>query len=305
MTYRRFSPEAEETARRWFENPFEQGWTIGERIGLRHTTAPHWAYKDNLKAVLKPGPDALIDMFEHQPLTDIFERSNASFVRRTPVAAIEKIAADLAHRGGFPVPPVALYENRDVPENLPNRAACLSLNPFAGEVSTTRNVLPTLGGDRLSAFIAADSAMTVFKGWLQNTDRHTANTVLEINSGAAAYPDFSISSLAHWIQGRSPLLKIQTDAEIVSRKDVKAAAARIMDISDRAIADIVHRLPDHYLGEAGKTMMNDNLILRKNNLMSLIIKTDATLTADNADDAAAIIEKRRGRLNRPALDLGD
>lgn len=302
MSYRRFSERVERQALEWTQNPVEHGWTVLEAVESRHhSTSPHWATKDDMRAVLKPGPAALNenwtdDYAETKELSDIFDDKRRNHVSETPIAAIEKIASDLAYIARLPVPPVALYRNPALDKTQPHHFACLSLNPFEGDIISGKSSLKHLEGDDLAGFIRTYSAMAVFKGWLDNTDPNLKNVIVDSATHAAAFPDFSVSSLAHWKAGKPFKASYVVNEDVISKQDVRNTLSIVQDISKGDIMDVVDNIPDDFLSGADKELMYKGLLYRRDNLATLLQKSDMVLSGNTAESAASLVMQKRQRM---------
>ena len=302
MPYRRFSERVERQALEWHQNPVEQDWTVLDAVASRHhSTSPHWATKGDMTAVLKPGPDVLrddwtADYAATRELSDIFDDKRRQHVSEAPVAAIEKIASDMAYIAGLPVPPVALYRNPALDKTQPHHFACLSLNPFDGDIISGKSSLKHLEGDDLTGFIRAYSAMSVFKGWFDNTDPNLKNVIVDSKTYAAAFPDFSISSLAHWKAGKPFKASYVVNEDVISKQDVRNTFSIIQDISKGDIMDVVDNIPDDFLSGPDKELMYKGLLYRRDNLATLVQKSDLVLSGNTAESAASLVIQRRQRI---------
>ncbi len=304
-TWRSFPPKAEAIARDWFENPIETDrWEIVGPVENKHATSPVWVRKGEDVAVMKPGPSATVDVFvdHYQDLSDIFCDKSQRYVQSVPIAAIEKVAADLAYVAGFPVSPVALYRNEEALDPA-SQKACLSLKCFEGTTTHPKEAVSLLSDSKLASFLESYTAIAVFKAWLQNTDQRFENLALAPNTGVPSFYDFSVSSLCHWkkIGFNKPHI---IDLEIGIKPELTKALDHIKAIPDALIRDIVHRIPASFIAEEDKKILETGLVARKPDLKNLILKNDNLALFNSAEEAVAhVIALRAQRQRMLQLDL--
>ncbi len=309
--YRRFDPRVETIAAEWLANPVMQSpWLQNRPVDRRHATSPWWATSNDgaHQAVLKPGPfgggDEVADM--HAGLNDLFDNRARVYVTTMPIAAIEKIAADLAYHLRLPVPPGALYENTAA-VNVGCNKAFLSLKTFDTSETACKDVVRRMDLEQLAHFIRANSAMSVFKGWLQDDDpRRFANIVIDKDTLNPAFVDFSMSTLAHWRKPQGHFKPMLSDAEVITRGDLRQTLGDIQALPATIIHDTVENIPDDFMGRADKDMMIAGLLHRQGALRDLILKSEHTKTFDTAENAARYVRDRFDRFSpafQPELDL--
>ena len=190
-----------------------------------------------------------------------------------PLAAIEKIASDLAYAGGFPIPPVTLFTRRDAPGGEAIHHA-VSAVPFA---STHHWRLvrerPSLYAAIKNLAIPAMSAMMVFDTWVDCYDHrdHPDNLLFTVDAGVPlkvhfAFIDYGLSMLYAWRQASwnrneaVPMYdaSIECDPAVVSE-----AVGAIEKISSDLINQVVTRIPQHFLLEADQALLMEGLVGRQ------------------------------------------
>lgn len=201
-----------------------------------------------------------------------------------PVAALEKIAADLAFEGLFAVPPVTLFERHGAPAGEP-RHHSVSAPPFKnvlrwGDVTAHPGVyaaVKPLASGPMSAMVAFDT-------WLHCGDHVgnpgnllvTTTATLPI-SAYFAFIDYSYSMIHHWRAGRVGytadfVAPIYDSTVVLDVGVVKEAIEVIGSMSDATIQEIVQRVPDPYITYADKGTLIDGLRYRRDNLRAIIGK---------------------------------
>lgn len=294
---RHFSPQVEEIAKRWRENPVERQEIREIRpVDRKHATSPWWVEltQDKFEAVLKPGQHALIDQFadDHAELSEVFQNNSFYHVQSGFIPAIEKIAADLAFYIDLPIAPVALYYNPNATDQV-CRKACLSLKSFDTEQRHIKELVPDMKIDQLGRFFTTNSAMAIFKGWFQNTDTRTSNIVFEKETYESAYVDFSVSSLFHWIKPAGPRAKYMTDSEVMVAPVAQETLKKIQGLPESIIIDTVNNVPDDYLDKRHKEIFTNGLLYRQENLHKLLSKDDYKTTIVNSGEEGARYIRRK------------
>jgi hypothetical protein len=194
---RRFPDKAEVIARAWRAQVMSnESWQVAASRAIQHGEASgFFVTASGIGGYAKPG--------RNQPP-----------VHEHPRAAHEKIAADLAHDLGLPVPPCILWDQG--PRATGERFCCVSLEVFVPvwqwrDVSKAPPLVLKLG----SEVVEAASAMVAFDTWVGNSDRVNEGNLLvqEDVSGVMpiarfAYIDFANAFTWSWV----PRLSSQPEA---------------------------------------------------------------------------------------------
>jgi len=267
--FRAFSPDADLLAQDWSQYaeapvPWVMDPTVPARPGVE---GGFWATAVPYKGYAKPLNPG---------------RANP---HHFPIAALEKIASDLAFKVGLPVPPVTLWERRNAPAGEP-RYHSVSAPPFA-QVLTWANVMmdPALAAIIQPLALPMMSGMMAFDTWLQCEDHvnHPGNLLLTVPAAAPinaafAFIDYSFSMTHRW---RTPIAGgpgfTQTWAAPLYMAGhapdlavVREAADAIQQVSDLTIQQIVTRVPDPFLAQGDKALIIDGLIHRRHHLRAYL-----------------------------------
>lgn len=204
-----------------------------------------------------------------------------------PVAAVEKIASDLAYLLDYPVPPNILYERKTPPENE-EFLHCISLCPFK-EIFSFGFIKksPCFQDKEIKDLIKyrsteVMSAMMVFDTWLQCYDHagHYDNLLISIEDDLTcnfAYIDYAYSMLINW--GNNSFdnmnsIKIYDSDIIPDNNIVNQSIDKIKNITNDNIDFIVNRIPDIFLDDDQKRTVSQGLKFRRDNL-ERILKLDS------------------------------
>jgi len=196
--------------------------------------------------------------------------------QRRPIAAIEKIVADLAYRLNLPVPPVTLWERDDAPEGEARHHA-VSAVPFAGLEDWTIMRHPGVAAMVLPHCAEPMSAMSVFDTWVECRDHvdHGENLLVSFLDGKAvfAFIDYSDCMLPHW---RHPGYKNMFTAPLYRSgikplaEVVQATVSAVEGIADSTIDEIVGRIPAAFLAEDDASLIIEGLKFRRDSLRGLL-----------------------------------
>jgi len=198
-----------------------------------------------------------------------------------PVAAVEKIASDLARSIDVPVPPVTLWQRLNAPAGEPQHHA-VSAPPFAntmrwGDIAGVPSVY-----DPLKAMAAeVMSAMVPFDTWVQCEDHvgNPGNLLVTTIAGPPlrayfAFIDYSYSQVHKWRAAsgyQSGFVAPMYDAALTPDIGImREAIDAVLGVSDGVILKIVGDVPDPYLSPADKGAIIDGLRYRRDNLRKLI-----------------------------------
>jgi hypothetical protein len=254
---RRFDADVEACAKEWrAATAMALDWAIaGNPGGLEGSAIGYLVRCDRYTGFAKPSHDTGI-----------------------PVAAHEKIAADLAFDLGLPVPPVILWDRGDRKDRL-LRFCAVSLVAFQpankwraiNSVSVTRDRL-------LPQFTAAASAMIPFDTWIDNTDRiNDGNLIAAEPIGKPtvyAYIDHGHTMSHSWGEGPAPGVgsavgpyptQVKPDGKIVSA--ILAAIEALSEDQIRAIAD---RVPEEYITPKRRECISNGLCQRRAGLRTAL-----------------------------------
>lgn len=184
-------------------------------------------------------------------------------------AAHEKIAADLAHDLGLPIPPVTLWDH-------PNGEPCsVSLIPFpAPQKWGVASQAPQSMARMAPQLAKCRSAMTVFDTWVDNRDRVNDGNVivtLALNGGfGCAYIDYAYSLSHGWGEGTAPAITTvvphypqPSPPAPVDLAVLRATLEAIEAFPDAKIEEVVNRVPDHFLTPSRQATIVGGLVGRK------------------------------------------
>lgn len=305
--YRGFSADIERIAAQWFEQPVvAERWIPTAPVSRNHATSPWWAVseKSGLHAALKPGPDGIPESrdAEFSDLSKLYEDKALAYIRTTPVAALEKIASDLAYHLKLPVPPVGLYHNEHASLACA-KPACLSLVCFTPSLESAKNNLLLMDDQQRAHFLSCLSAMAVFKGWLQNEDPRMENITINQSRKDPAFIDFSCGTLHRWKGRRKHTEPALSDAEIIIREHTSGSLESIQRVPTDFIHDIVHRIPSLFLNVDDKKALVEGLIYRRDNLQNLILRNDHARTFDTSEQGVDYLRSRERRAQAVELEL--
>jgi hypothetical protein len=195
----------------------------------------------------------------------------------TPRAAHEKIAADLAHDIGVPLPGALLYRWPTLPSGCGEQLVALSLIPFlTAHKWATIKAAPPFEAQLKQELREAASVLVVFDTWLGNTDRANDGNLLVSKAAADgsptqfAYIDYSFSMSYPWQQHgfdkitACPMFPTDTkDADIAA---MDAAISRVVTLAPDTVREIVTRIPNDFLPDATKILIIDGLLHRRTRL---------------------------------------
>jgi hypothetical protein len=200
-----------------------------------------------------------------------------------PVAALEKIASDLACVLQLCVPPVTLWDRPTAPTGEP-RHHSVSAPPFLqvsrwGDIVSDQVVYAAVKPLATPAM----SAMLAFDTWLEcddHTGNHPGNLLVTTDAGpplraSFAFIDYSFSMSYKWRAGHTsgavvPMYDPSLTADV---HVVREAIDAIVGISDMSIQRTVGRVPDPYLSPGDKGLIIDGLRYRRDNLRRIIAGT--------------------------------
>jgi hypothetical protein len=204
-----------------------------------------------------------------------------------PRAAYEKIASDLAHAAGIPVPGVVLYRRTAPPAGQPVQVAISQVAGRSLVWSDLCNLHAADGGlpadrpalrEMIGRVFATGCGVMAFDSWLRNTDRQNdRNAVLVFDVGDVAgtllYLDFA-NTMDHdgqWTQGQhQTFCKVSFPPYFIScvdRSRVQQAAERIAGLADQLVIEVVQRMPDDFMDPPTREKLAGWLVWRKNNLL--------------------------------------
>ena len=199
-------------------------------------------------------------------------------------AAREKIASDLAYHVGVQVPPVLLYLRPDSAANEENHC-CVSLVMYPRQFSWGQ-IRDLLADQNLTAAQAMSAQLPqaaadalAFDTWVDQTDHadHPYNIIYGFNpndpsDAAYVFLDYSYSLGANsgWADGTykgchpapfPPLMLASSSPAALNR-----AVQRIEGCTDRAIREIVERIPDDFLALPDRDLISRRLIERRSHV---------------------------------------
>jgi hypothetical protein len=219
-------------------------WELGDPVGFGESGSRKIIRDDGVMGFAKPA----------------FEATNYY-----PRAAHEKIACDLAHEIGVPVPPVTLWRN-PAPKGSAGDLYAISVNAFS-QFMNWHQFGPYLTEEFKSAVAPAMAAGFVFHNWIDDTDHHVANggnVVVDSNCSAdnpsIAFIDHAFSLSCRWSAATaqiSPIPQYYIDQNKLPVEVLKDVVGKVERVSEQKIREIVTRIPVMYLSE-----LNAELIIR-------------------------------------------
>ena len=209
-------------------------------------------------------------------LKPVKPHSDAATVSR---AAREKIAADLAHDLGLPVPPVQLVHLDDAPDGCEKAVAVsLIMYPVQHSWSLVRQLdlteHPT--GQAVAQVLGECSPMLVFDTWVDQTDHadHPHNIVWGYNpenlsDSKIIFLDFAFSMgfNGSWNDSGWRNIKVAGFPKMMKNMlcpgDIRRTIHEICTMDDDNICDIVTRIPQSHLDDSQKGLIIEGLCGRK------------------------------------------
>lgn len=204
------------------------------------------------------------------------------------IAATEKICADLAVDLSLPVPPVLLYEKEpQIPAAESRCCISLVLHP---KFHTWGEIWPFIGaetlvGAMLHASLPAMSGIVAFDTWVGNSsDRNNVGNVIyghdpqDTTRNRFLAIDFSMTLNRDnvWANnGWETMHRVTLPAglsSVLDKRLILDTADRISALSDRAVADVVTRIPDNYMNPAHKSVVVSGLNGRKALLKAFLLQ---------------------------------
>ena len=188
-----------------------------------------------------------------------------------PIAAHEKIAADLAHDLRLPVPPAVLWD-RGQPKDKGVRHCVISAAPFWPAYTWAQVMrLPKAGARLLPLLAKAASAISVFDTWLDNRDRvNGGNMIVHESDGFGlqiAYIDFAQSMSFGWGNGPAPgIVRAEGRYPGAAPLDVDAirdTVSAIETMPEDQIRSIVGRVPGAFLAPERARCVEEGLLRRR------------------------------------------
>jgi len=240
---RRFAQREAAMADQWSETVFLPGaWRLADDVGAGESQSKHVYNDEGLHGIAKP-----------------------AFMNDAPRAAHEKIASDLAHLAGVPVPPVLLWTDEA------GTKFAVSLWAFAqpltwGQASHLRAQLSFM-----KACYPTLAAGHVFHTWIGDTDHNgnEGNILIDAESTmekpGLAFIDHAFSMSYAWgsaqpdlsdMGGYVPLCDLPQD-------DIANAVKMVQNVSAEAIERIVKRIPASFLAEDRASLIVDALRYRQ------------------------------------------
>jgi hypothetical protein len=256
--YCRFEPREQRLAVQWSKTAVSvDAWTLGDLIG-RGESGARYIHRD----------DGLLGVAKNAVWYDINS------------AAHEKIASDLAHEVGIPVPPVALWQH-------PPTGHLYSISAAAFRQLITweeARILKILTNEFRKNARPILSAGFVFHAWIGDTDHgeNPGNILVNADSGEArpalAFVDHCLSMSYKWsgfdaefAVREGPyygLQRIEMDADVLTD-----CVARIMRLPKEKIEATVRRIPPAYLPTQDAELICRGLLARRERLNTLLVGT--------------------------------
>ena len=254
MAILRFPPAQVDLCASWFDTiETSDPWTEMGAIGEGESEAIRVTNHAGLNGVAKPG----------KPKTDGVCR-----------AAHEKIAADLAHTLGLPVPPVVLWDRGN--EHEANRYLSISAWAFPQAVKwDTAQKMGFLTADLIASAGPAVSAMLVFHTWISDTDRKSDHTQINVDSPedelGTAFIDHAFSMSYVWKAADHPAGACPRYMPAPELPEIMTQTAdRIAALAVEEVTRLVNRLPLAYLPQPQRGHILSNLVSRKARLRDIL-----------------------------------
>ncbi len=208
------------------------------------------------------------------------KRHNADPLQR-PVAALEKIASDLAYVLQLPVPPVTVFERAEAPAGEARHHA-ISAVPFENFLSWRKTLEQPALASRVRVFTPpVMSAMMVFDTWLHALDRCNNPENLLVAPGmiedrempGLAFIDYAGSMQETWRSWAysTPYVAPVYDGKTVFDPGIAGAMAAVIEgFPGEAIDAIVGRIPDGFMSETHKRVVVEGLTFRRDHLRGIL-----------------------------------
>lgn len=222
-------------------------WSLGDPVGTGESGSLHITGEDSLCGIAKP-----------------------AFQKQMPRAAHEKIAADLAHALGLPVPPVILWTNP-----VGGAQFAISLRAFSQPLTWGQASHLTGKANFLSACADTLAAGYVFHVWLGDTDHggNPGNILIDANSSeespGLAFIDHAFSLSYAWPAPAPPLSHIggyYLAHDQLPKSAIAKTVEWVQDISPEGIERIVRRIPTSFLAVDRADFIVECLISRRGQL---------------------------------------
>lgn len=202
-----------------------------------------------------------------------------------PVAALEKIASDLAFDLGLPVPPAVLWE-REGPRSH-GRQLIISAAPFDGALTwlQVEAAPPSVAARILPTLSPSASAIAAFDTWLMNGDRVNRGNILvreDVGPPAltrVAYIDFA-NSLSRVFRikpdiwkdegGTVPMFPHGLPVDLAS---MDATVSAIEKLPEAQLRVIVERIPARFLLPQDRDEILAALLYRQPRLRGIMKKS--------------------------------
>jgi hypothetical protein len=248
--YRRFSEQNMKLADDWSVVACtEHVWILGDKIGLGESGSSRITRDDGVLGVAKPafeGPQAV------------------------PRAAHEKIASDLAHLLGVPVPPVTLWQDPN-PHGSASGLYAISAQAFRQFLNWDQSV-HVRTAEFMVNVAPILAAGYVFHNWIDDTDHggNGGNVVVDAESSeelpSIAFIDHAFSMSKQWLGGPAPCVPIGSyymPPADMPNGAIADVVRKVQDISIEDINQIVDRIPVIYLSETRAELIKKFLLLRQ------------------------------------------
>lgn len=256
-----FVDEVEALAPRWRERVFAkpEDWKEAGKPGSRGGTFGSFPVSgEGLGGMAKPRPQKYLATSEH------------------PVAAIEKIASDLAFELNLPVPPAVLWHRPDAPRSH-GRELVISAIPFLPAVNWSQvEKVPATRDQYMPLLSPLASAVLPFDTWIMNGDRENGGNLIVTEDVSGPVPIFRAAYL-DFANSLTRVFKLQPDIW----KDMQAfvpiypvgcvpdldAMSRMVtaieNLSAPVIEGIIRRIPPAFLLPAHRDEIVKALLYRQ------------------------------------------
>jgi hypothetical protein len=255
MDFRRFSPTQNSLCVQWFHVvETTDAWTELGPVGEGESQSVRVSNSNGVLGIAKPGP--------------------AKGKDKCCRAAHEKLAFDLAHTLGLPVPPVILWAD-GMPNNyVVGRSISAWAFPQTAKWDEANNqgIITEKLKDSAGPIV---SAMQAFHTWISDTDRKSDHVQVDLDSAGdklgLAFIDHAYS-MSHVWKGpdhkAGPCGKYMPAPE--SPTVIRETCNRIAAFPETQISQLVNRIPLTYLPEPQRGYILQNLISRKTRLQTIL-----------------------------------
>jgi hypothetical protein len=245
----RFAPERDRLAQAWSDIAFtELHWRKIENVGHGESGCELVEEPGGLRGFAKPAVSKRQRLFR---------------------GAHEKIAFDLAHACGIPVPPVLLYRASSGQLFSISAPAFYEFEPWNSPLSKSL----TSKGSCLQSVSAAFAAGRVFHTWIADQDRKDEHVLLDLRARpeamGLAFIDHAMSLSHSWktaVTARWDICDSYLPGVPPNVTALGQTVGLIQSCSDRLIKEICNRVPVDFLPDDRRDIIVAQLIQRRGEL---------------------------------------